>query len=108
MSLIPASRELWIVEPPYAVEGEVPGRRTLMYSIRITFSSTLRQDGSNPTPQAVEADGDDNRYVQQRLPHSRSPPARRGADGDGQSGAVFLFTIVWVQEMAVGSIRVKI
>jgi hypothetical protein len=39
MSLILASRELWIVEPPYAVEGDVPGRRTLMYSICITFSS---------------------------------------------------------------------
>jgi hypothetical protein len=54
-----------------------------MYSIRITFSSTLWQDGSDPTPQVVEADGDDNRYVQQRRPRSRSPPTRRGADGDG-------------------------
>jgi hypothetical protein len=42
MSLVPDSRELWIVEPPFAVDGESYGRRMFMYPICITLSFAPR------------------------------------------------------------------
>jgi hypothetical protein len=41
-SAIPSSKELWIVEPPFAVEGDPAGKRVLVYSVNIAVSITLR------------------------------------------------------------------
>ncbi|AQK46947.1 hypothetical protein ZEAMMB73_Zm00001d026524 [Zea mays] len=82
-SLVPASRELWIVEPPFAVDGESSGRRMLMYPIRITFSSAPWRDGSDPIPQAIGMGGDNIGSVQQGYPLSRPPQSRhRGGEDD--------------------------
>jgi hypothetical protein len=77
-SMVPASRELWIVEPPFAVDGVSSGRRTLMYPIRITFSFASRRDGSDPNPQAITSGGDGFGNVHQGSPFSRPPQSRRG------------------------------
>jgi hypothetical protein len=85
-SLVPASRELWIVEPPFAIDGVSSGRRTLMYPIRITFSSAPRRDGSDPKLQAITSSGDGFGNVQQGSPFSRPPHSLRGRGEDGHLG----------------------
>jgi hypothetical protein len=86
-SLVPASRELWIVEPPFAVDGMSSGRRTLVYPIRITFSSAPRRDGSDPKLHAISSGGDGSGHVQQGSPPFSRPPHSSGRRGEhGHSG----------------------
>jgi hypothetical protein len=59
-SVIPPSKELWIVEPPFAVEGDPVGKRVLVYSVNIAVSITLRQDGSGPVLRSEDADDEDH------------------------------------------------
>jgi hypothetical protein len=80
-SLVTASRELWIVEPPFAVDGVSSGRRTLMDPIHITFSSAPRQDGSDPNLRAITSGDDGFGNVHQGSPFSRPPHSRRGGGG---------------------------
>lgn len=66
-SAIPSSKELWIVEPPFAVEGDPAGKRVLVYSVNIAVSITLRQDGSGPVFRSEDLDDEDHSPRRRRL-----------------------------------------
>ena len=66
-SVIPPSKELWIVEPPFAVEGDPAGKRVLVYSVNIAVSITLRQDGSGPVLRSEDSDDEDPSPRRRRL-----------------------------------------
>jgi hypothetical protein len=66
-SAIPSSKELWIVEPPFAVEGDPAGKRVLVYSVNIAVSITLRQDGSGPVLRSEDPDDEDHSPRRRRL-----------------------------------------
>ena len=66
-SAIPSSKELWIVEPPFAVEGDPAEKRVLVYTVNIAVSITLRQDGSDSVLRSEDPDDEDHSPRRRRL-----------------------------------------
>jgi hypothetical protein len=90
-SVLPSSKELWVVEPPTTVIENPSVKRVMAYPIELWYFDALCPEGLDPSPPPSDGgdDEDDNARWRWRVRPSSPPPGsgptRGGASNHGGS-----------------------